>query len=691
VATGFGLWLWGRRRDGLPAGLPGGWTGGALLALLGLYLLQFAWAVYPRGNLDTALRVAAGFMAYLMVRAEAGPNVRRRLGWAFVLSAAGLGVLGFLEYTGYLFRDPDLARALSLVGLNTRMFTTLQYPNTAAVYFLAAGLAAVGLGLDDLKPWKLAVTGALTALEVVAFFFTISRGAVVVLPFGLLLFYAGLQRNRLWPATLMLLAGALPLLLVMKPVGAAAAAQQTRIAFQWLAAAVAGGAATGLLVALFLRLKERVQAAAAGAVVVLAVAGALLLRPAGGFLPKQAERLLDVNFRTVNVVLRLIYDQDALKLAADRPLGRGGWGWDRSYRQVQQFNYTARETHNQYAQTAVEAGWAGLVALVGALGAALWAAWRARRENPLGWSLAAAGGLIAAHSAIDFNLSFGVVWLLLWTLLAAAAEPLPTPADTPAPRAEGWKAAGAWLLAGVVAVTSGLLAVGATFADRAGALAATEPAAAKAAARQAMRFDPLFAEPLMILGDVPSLERAARLDPNHSGIRFQLAVALELQKDYAGALREAKAALEAQPMVSVYYTKVASLSGILMQDAVFDGRRADAEPIARDLVTLGQSFADRKRLGDSLQAHWRAERLTMEPEFKLRYGQALFLTGDKKGAEPLLQEAAKVGLLGSEAEVWLYVLYEQRGDSKAMQALAGQPWIRFRAQNPVYKNLKAWQ
>jgi O-antigen ligase len=703
------------RWAGFLASVPGGGPGLALLALLALYALQFAWAVYPRGNLDWTLRAGAAFLAYAMVRAEAWPSLRRWLGWVFVLSAAGVGLLGFAEYTGYLARNAELAKALSLVGLSDRMFTSFQYPNTAAAYFLAAMLAAAGLSLEDLKPWKMALSGAFATFLTLAFFFTVSRGAVVVLPFGLVLFFLGLERGRRWPALLLLAVAFAGLAGSMNRIGLFSAARNWVSAFRWIGAATAGGAVAGLVLAYFLQLKRRWQTLLAGLGLVAAVAGFIALRPAGPVLPKQATRLLDMNFGTVNVALRLTYDQDAVKMAADRPLGRGGWGWDRGYRQYQSFNYTARETHDQYAQTAVEAGWPGLAALLAALGAGLWAAWRSRKGNPLGWSLAAGATLIAGHAAIDFDLSFGVMWLLLWTLLAAGAgqapalapgadpaaaddatalapatatalapAPAPAPATALAPAPAEPRLARAWFwgttaLAAAIAVAAGPLFLGALYLDRGDY-------------RQAARFDPLQSEPLLQLGDRDSLEKAARLDPYHSGIRFKLAIARELQKDYTGAMTEARAALEAQPQVSAYYTKAAELTGKLMVDALHDGRLDEARAYSADLVRMGQAFASRKTTGDALQNLWKAgPKLEMAPSFQLRYGQALFLQGDVAGAEPLLAEAGKVGLLGSEAHVWLYVIYEKRGDTKAMGQLADKPWIRFKDQNPVYKALKAWQ
>jgi len=707
VAAGFGLWLVGRRLGGTAGGsIPGGWTIRALIVLLVLYLLQFPWATYVRGNIDAVLRVLAALFAFIMLRAEAGPGLRRWLGWIFVISAAGVGVFGFLEYAGYLLSDPDLGQVLALVGLRHRMFTTFQYPNTAAAYFLAATIAAAGLALEDFKAWKITVAGGLMAFLLTSFFFTLSRGALVVLPFGLLFFFAGLDNRRRWAGLLLLLAAAAPMVISLKPIGVFAEARNYISAFKWLAATAAGGMMSGLVLAFFLRLKGKVQAGLAAGALLLAVAALLALRPAGTLLPQQASRLFDMNFRTTSVAFRIMYLKDSLQMAADRPLGRGGWGWDRGYRQYQSYNYTARETHNHYAQTAVEAGWAGTAVLAAALLAGLWAAWKNRQENPLGWTLAAGAGLIAAHSAIDFNLSFGMIWLLLWSLLAAAGGeteargPAPEGAAPTLPRRRNVLFTSAVALSVITAAFALLLFAGSRWTDHADALAAqaatqtgdqaeTTRAAARDAARRALRYDPWNSEPLLVIEDRESLERAAKIDPYHSGIRYRLAIARELATDYEGALLEAKAALANQPMVSAYYTKVAALEGTLLNSALHDGRQEDVLQHRQSLLQLGADFLQRKAAADPLQAMWRsAPKLEMSADFKLRYGQALFLSGDLAGAKPLLQDAAKVGLLGSEADLWLYVIAEKQGDAAAMKALETKPWIRFRNANPIYTQIR---
>ncbi len=684
IALGFVLWLIGRRLGDLPLGLPGGAAGWGLLALLAAYLLQFAWAVYPRGNLDWVLRVTAAWMAYVMARQEAGPGLRRWLGWLFVGSATLVATVGFAEYTGYLMQSPEIAAALAGVGLQSRMFTVFQYPNTAAVYFLAAMFALLGLALEGRVRWKMTLAGALMAFMGVAFFFTISRGAILTLPFGLAILLIGLRREDRWPAVLLWLVTGLAVAITMKPLGAAVAARAYIASFQWIGAATVIGLLGGLALSYFVQLRTRLQVMLAALALVLAMGGLLLLRPAGGLLPEQATRLLSINFKTVNVVARLTFSADALMIAADHPMGLGGTGWSRTYRQYQQSNYTANETHNHYAQTAVEAGWVGLAALLAALATALWSSWLNRRNSPLPWALASGAALLAGHSLIDFDLSFGLIWLLLWSLLAAAAEPAPVERFERTRLIAG--AGGGIVVAGLAAV----LALGSHQTDKALDLnEAGRSDEAKEIAQAAARLDRWDSRPLLVIGDRESLEQAAVLDPQNDYVQFQLAIQRDLAREFTGALDAARTARRLEPLTTIYWTKEASIAGKLMVGALHDGQTEEARRLGAELVAMGEELAERRAVAEAVKV-LPAPKLEMEPEFRLRFGQGLYLAGREAEAEAHLVEAAKEGLLGSEAEVWLYALYERRGDAAGMERLAKKPWVRFRGVNPVYKVIREW-
>ena len=243
----------------------------------------------------------------------------------------------------------------------------------------------------------------------------------------------------------------------------------------------------------------------------------------------------------------------------------------------------------------------------------------------------------------------------------------------------------------MAAALAALLLLGSVQVDRAEELAAeghTEEA--QAAARASLRYDRWDSRPLLVLGDQTSLERAVALDPSNYLAHFRLAVLLEQQREFDAALREARAALESYPLTSLYWGKVASLEGRLMVEALYAGDLDGARTRAESLTELGREFERRKAESEASVQFMGAPKLQMADEFKLRYGQALFLTGDLTEAERYLREASQVGLLGSEGELWLYALHERLGDQRALASLKDKPWVRFRDLNPVYQALVGW-
>lgn len=686
IMAGCALWAAGRRLGNLPLGLPGGPVGWALLALLITYLWQMPWAVYTRGNIDWVLRVATALLAFAMVRAEAGRATRRWVGWSLLAGSFAVSLTGLLEITGYFAKNPDLAASLALVGLSDRIFTVYQYPNAAAAVFMALIMVAAGLCLEHERPWWSALAGASSGVIALAFFYTLSRGAVVVLPFGLLLLLIGLGRRALHGLLLMGALLAAPILVSMNGVAAVLPQHNWQGAIRWIAlAALAGAVGAALLTALF-RLRPRTQALALGALLVLVAAGFLALRPAGPLVPKAARRLLDMNFKTVNVVLRLHYDQVALKAIADRPLGRGGWGWARSYRQFQPYDFFARETHDHYAQTGVEAGIPGAIALVAFFGLALWTGFRGRRGDPLRWAMAAAAGSIAIHAAIDFDLSFLTIFLLVTVLFAAAADP---PEGEPHPYAWAGAAAGALALAGFAA----WLAVGSHLLQGAKQLQEqnhTEAAAAIAA--RSSRYDPWNSEPLAIMGGVDDLQKAVRLDGHNAGLLRQLSIQLELQRDFNGALEMARRALAAQPSVTDHYESYARLAGQRIQSGLANGELEMVRQLAPEVAGVARQLAARIPDSERLQHYWtQGAKLQFNNLLYLHLAKGLYLTGDVKTAEAYFKLASREWQFASEAEVWLYAMYELQGRTSDLIPLEKKPWVRFRNANGTYKALLTWK
>lgn len=160
---------------------------------------------------------------------------------------------------------------------------------------------------------------------------------------------------------------------------------------------------------------------------------------------------------------------------------------------------------------------------------------------------------------------------------------------------------------------------------------------------------------------------------------YQQAISLELQRDWDGALTAARQAVAIDPYTAKYVDKEARLAGFRLIDALTNGDSAAADALAAELLALEASWAERPAEGRSAK---------LDESTLLRFGQAHFLSGNLAAAEQLLSAAARTGLLKTEAEVWLYALYEQQGDAGGLKRLATKPWVLWRSWNPVYQAIK---
>lgn len=102
-------------------------------------------------------------------------------------------------------------------------------------------------------------------------------------------------------------------------------------------------------------------------------------------LPEFAATRIQGLWANQNVIQRLTFYDDALKIWRQSPLVGEGMGAYEAYRpQVAEFSYVTKYVHNVYLQTMAETGAVGLVLLLGMLGAFAAAAVRGRKDEEHG-------------------------------------------------------------------------------------------------------------------------------------------------------------------------------------------------------------------------------------------------------------------------------------------------------------------
>ncbi|BDG59724.1 O-antigen ligase family protein [Caldinitratiruptor microaerophilus] len=713
---------------------------------MALYVVATAVAVFPQGHVDVTLQHAAALMALWMVREEVArsPGRLAALGWAVVAGGLAVAAVALSPYAGRGVADQETLTAMALIGADGRLGASFQYPNTAAIYFEAIALLAAGLAVSSRRrvPAYAAAAAAVYILSV-AFVLAASRGAVLVLASALLLLPAGLPAGRRMPAFLLLAGPLVAAAATARGFMESGAWRDWTEALKWLSLGTLASVAGGVVLAALMSAPPRLR----GCFIVGMVAVGGLVSGVGftatspadlvrRHLPQHAARLLDMDWRTRNALLRFYYDRDALKILQDRPwLGGGGRAWERLYHQHQTFWYAASETHNGFLQTATETGVPGPAALLVFWAVLTYTGWKgAHAKGPEGtraavWPLAAAALTIGLHSAVDFDLSYFFVQLLIWTLagaIAGASFPTPTvdqvatdeaPAEqrqtgpNTSPRCGRSRRSGTAALRGVhpaLAAAAGAVVLAVALPHAASAVAthrawkrldAGDSAGAISLFRLAARLAPLDPQPHVGLAranpgkreQIDHLAAAEARDPYWFLWHEEEATAHLARQDWIAAARSAERALRLAPTRAQAYYLALGAYGEAAIEAVLTGDRSAGERLARRTVDIAEQLVRRRQATEPVKHLWPDAQPALTPVFHLRYGQALALLGDPRRAVPHLGEAAKSAAHRIQAEIWLYLALEAAGQRDQAAELKNRPWVRALDINPVRGALRSVQ
>lgn len=354
-----------------------------------------------------------------------------------------------------------------------RILGTLQYANSFGALLLCAFIVGMALQEDAFahsNGLALGLYGAGNTLLVVTLLGTTSRGAWIVFPVAVALWWVGLhtaQRARaailaLWPIGVGLLLSrpvldgfwghrgvhGLTILGIGMVIGAAASVGFRYAEAAWVRQRMTPemrrvlqgvGALYGIGVLAFL---------------LYSAAGAAASVAGGGILASNvATRVSSIGLQTSDLVAREVMWRDALRLVARHPiLGYGGGGWEALYHTVQSGLYWSAQAHESILQAWVDGGLLAALGLIAVGALTLGWAWRLRAADRVGgllWGLAVAGTGLFLHSLADFDLSLPALALIVWGAAGILRGQI---TDAPANRTPGKRQAKRWAagIAGLV-------------------------------------------------------------------------------------------------------------------------------------------------------------------------------------------------------------------------------------------------
>lgn len=404
-------------------------------------LLSFTKAVNPRENLGNVL-LYSELLVIFIVLYDYFHDKKQQFLQAMMLSAVIVGfaaaVVGLMSLTGRF-------NIWEVFAFDSRVCSTFQYTNTAAIYFIVCVVFAVTMVNALKNPFLRVLMVGVGNTIFFAFFMTGSRGGyMAALPVFMLFLLIQPKGSRI-PGTVAFICTLVPVFIVMTSFSASTAVHDNLLAAKWLAISFVIAAASWLLLHLLIRLivKDGQMTAPKGSGIVFTAVAAvsvvlmiLFWDRLIGLLPEvivsRVGRFFTNGFNELNVVYRLEFDRDALLLIRDHWLfGFGGGGWKAMYQTVQDHFYTAVFVHNHYLQVFVDNGILAFLSFVSlvvlSIAGALFSFLRAKDRQMKTYASGLLCGFLAlaGHSAIDFNLSYTSLLMLIWVMFAASAVSLP--------------------------------------------------------------------------------------------------------------------------------------------------------------------------------------------------------------------------------------------------------------------------
>lgn len=355
---------------------------------------------------------------------------------ALLTSSALLSVYGVIDIPFSIIRTDNLG--ISATG--ARLAGLLQYPNTFGA-ILAAILLERIFALAPLVQQRFSarsvLLGTLPLLPyTAALLLSESRGAWLAAGFAAA---AGLvlERRRLMPPLLLAAAAVASAAVLYRQLTGVQLAPPLGPGLMWLAGLWAGSVLAGLGLwrlwqsrHLLARADLSSSARSTGcysrtrAITSLIIAAALWIIGLAAIWTTVQERLT-ANFGTVSA--RGIIYRDAWRLAQQSPwIGQGGYTWRWSYPAIQSQPYVGSEVHNGYLDMLLNTGLFGLILviiLLIAMGIVLLKHNRVLLPPYL---------VLVLHSAVDFDWSYSLSWILLFWLMAWGSSVHATSDDYPA-------------------------------------------------------------------------------------------------------------------------------------------------------------------------------------------------------------------------------------------------------------------
>lgn len=672
-----------------------------------MHLISLTVAESPQGVLDNTFRwltFACMFVLLIWARqSKEANNVSEVLPYVFQLTGICIAFFSLFGLWGWVkFQDIMLAE---------RMTGPFQYANTFAAVIAAFWLyALVALTREKLPLWATVFYSLPLVAYGVGFFHSYSRGAMVVFPvawlIGLLLLKGRAQVSYIIHTLVSVVSSLLVFQFMTKSEDGAAnpglipfiiATVVVMLLVQLIRVGIERFASNN---AFFTKFTARSYAPfiMPALIIVLGVLVMLDMQNQGlvyQTLPESMQkRVSDISLETSSALGRTNVYEDAFKISKDAPmLGLGGEGWRIVYPKYQEIPYLNNEVHNGYLELLLSVGWLGLLVFVLVFGYLLLQLLRrAKQEQETGQQLMTIASLVALamlfiHAAIDFDFSYGTVWLVVCWLLAMGVPVQPwrtaIPGNTQIP---------IMATRTIAAITAVLVLIGGLYEFR--FYMAEQPLLAKPKMKlaeaqslfeRAVAYNPYNVEYHLKLADVyakkyrqekaeqwkakaiASLKLAEMREPNNAFVKFTIGTTYLTLNDLEQAFQYFNKSLEYDRFRTEVYDAFMQIKTRMAVQAVEEGNKDRATEMAKQVI---EHYEQYRKVFDPYKAQEIPDKrqLELEQGTYLFIGQSQMILGEyAKAIEQL--KVINHPKLSVDAQAMMVVAYERLGQNEQAAAI----------------------
>jgi len=396
----------------------------AVLGYTAAYALSLITAVVIGEAVYGFLRALNYFMIYWMITQviKDFKDIRFILK-TIIISALGVTVIGILAAAGVI----NYPQAF----FDNHIVSTMGYHNTLATFLVIALMLGFSLLAKEKNRWWQLFYYIANYLMMLVVMAAVSKGAWLILVFGLVLMLIGVPREyrvrQIYFFTVSMLPAIITSSYFMTAVSSASPPAGIGFVVLGILPVLAGWFLWRYIEPWLGNLKIT-RPAFIGLISMVLILFTLTISQVGlsDRITTEISEVTDTQH--LSYVTRVDFMRWGAAIIKDYPItGAGAGGWEALYRQYQEYKFWTTETHSHIFQLGVEAGLIGVLAFI-----SMWVIFffllyklylfhRGRGEQGewvLIWGIASAAMGLGLHSSYDFDLSLPSMVILLWVLLA---------------------------------------------------------------------------------------------------------------------------------------------------------------------------------------------------------------------------------------------------------------------------------